>query len=651
MLRLRNSLATKITGILLVFFLVALTAIGLTLFISWQLEGAAAAINDAGSLRMRAYRVDHLLARGPAATSNDPVAFTASLKSELDDFERVLGELRRGDPHRPLFIPRDNGIPADLDEMAEFWSLRIRPVLAELIAAPDPVRRRAGLPEFDRTVKSFVAGINEVVLKMERSYARNTDILRASQVSLIALAIIGTLVLIRFFFVLVIQPVCELQDGMKRMEQEDFNARVPVLASDEFGELSEGFNRMAVHLQGLYATLEERVAAKTRSLEEKNRELEILYDIGAFLREPNDVDSLCRGFLQRVEGTFGAGASSARLLDSGSENLCLTVHNGLDRDFIEREAVLQCGECLCGEAVRRGASLVCELSAPDPALTLWICRRAGFQVITATAITANKQTLGIYNLYFVDARPLSDSDRLLLETLGQQLGIAIENQRLQASGRELAVSEERNLLARELHDSIAQGLAFMNLQVQMLEGALDRNDAGEARDTLAMLRQGVQESYDDVRELLVHFRTRVQKQDLGLAITATLRRLAEQTGIATDLDVLGDAAPLDAEAETQVLYIVQEALSNVRKHANARSVKVVIRRGIDGLSVVVRDDGVGFDETDRSTAAQEAHIGLEIMRERTLRIGGRFSIRSARGKGTEIRVELSRTKKENLIDA
>ena len=130
---------------------------------------------------------------------------------------------------------------------------------------------------------------------------------------------------------------------------------------------------------------------------------------------------------------------------------------------------------------------------------------------TATAITAGKQTLGIYNLYFTDMRPLSDSDQLLLETLGQQLGIAIENQRLQASGRELAVSEERNLLARELHDSIAQGLAFMNLQVQMLEDALNRNEPREARDTLAMLRQGVQESYDDVRELLVHFRTRVEK--------------------------------------------------------------------------------------------------------------------------------------------
>ena len=642
MLRPGHSLATKITGILLVFFLVALTAIGLTLVMSWQLEGAAAAINDAGSLRMRAYRINHLL----ASRESDAEKFSATLQRELEEFDGILDELRRGNPQRPLFIPRDSDIPADLDQKAAFWSERVRPVLHDIVLNPEPERLRQDPPDFDATISDFVAGINDVVLKMERSYARNTDILRASQVSLIALAVIGTLVLIRFFFVLVIRPVAELQNGMKRMEEEDFNARVPILANDEFGQLSEGFNRMAVHLQGLYATLEERVVAKTRSLAEKNRELEILYDIGAFLREPNDVDGLCRGFLQRVQTTFGARASSARLLDTGSRNLCLTVHNGLDQEFVDREAVLDCSECVCGEAVRHGTSLVYEVANPSPSMTLAACRRAGFRLVSATAITANRQTLGIYNLYFVDDGPLSASDRHLLETLGQQLGIAIENQRLHASGRELAVSEERNLLARELHDSIAQGLAFLNLQMQMLTGALDRGDDGEAREILGMLRQGVQESYDDVRELLVHFRTRVDKQDLAAAIAAALRRLAEQTGVATDLQFEGGGAALEAEAETQALYIVQEALSNVRKHANAHSVKVLLRRGVDGLAVTVRDDGVGFDETDRTAAARDAHIGLQIMRERALRIGGQFAVHSARGAGTEIHLELPRTAKE-----
>lgn len=282
-------------------------------------------------------------------------------------------------------------------------------------------------------------------------------------------------------------------------------------------------------------------------------------------------------------------------------------------------------------------------SPPD----LGACRRAGFKLVSATPIGANQQTLGIYNLYFREARLLGDSDRQLLETLGQQLGIAIENQRLHASDRELAVSEERNLLARELHDSIAQGLAFMNLQVQMLDDALRHSDLRQAQSTLAMLRQGVQESYDDVRELLVHFRTRVAKQDLGGAIGAALRRLADQSGIATELELEGGGAPLDAEVETQALYILQEALSNVRKHAQAKSVHVALRRGVHGLTLVVRDDGVGFDEGARTARETENHIGLQVMRERALRIGGKFLLSSTPGRGTEVRLELPRINQES----
>lgn len=638
-----SGLSTKITAMLLGFFLVALAAITLTLFVSWHLEGAAAAINDAGSLRMRVYRLAHFLAR----VQPDPQAaqgFDADLRDRIVDFQRVLDGLRVGDPARPLVVPRGDDIPAALEEMSAEWQQQVRPLLERIGAEAAPERRYQLRLEFDVLAPQFVSAINELVLRMEHNYARNTNILRSSQVILIVLAVIGTILMLRFFFVMVIRPLHELHEGVKRMSEEDFDARVPVLSNDEFGELSAGFNRMAAHLQGVYDTLEERVASKTRSLEKKNRELEILYEVVAFLREPADVDTLCKGFLERVQKTMGAVASSARLLDLDSRNLCMIVHDGLGEEFLDREEVLACGECVCGEVAQEGVrSLTLDVFASNLGVTRDTCMRAGFRTVSATSITANKRTLGVFNLFYDHSLPISDEDRQLLETLGQQLGIAIENQRLHARERELAVSEERNLLARELHDSIAQGLAFLNLQVQMLERALAEHRDKDVSATVEMLRRGIQESYEDVRELLVHFRTRVEKQDLDAAIAAALRRLAEQTGVATDLDVQGDGAPLDPEAETQVLYIVQEALSNVRKHAGAKTVSVSLRRGRDGLSAIVRDDGVGFVDDD--SIDKEAHIGLHIMRERALRIGGQFAVRSSPGRGTEIRLQLPRSTK------
>ncbi len=640
-----QKLSTKIIGILVAFFVVALTAIVLTLSISWKLEGSAAAINDTGALRIRTYRIAHQLARADTEM-RDPAAFSALLREELEGIEGILRSLAEGDPRRPLFIPQDRGIPEDVLRFTDFWASRIRPILFVLITDPNPGILRRTMRDMDRNVRTFVDSVNATVFKMEQSHVRKLNILRASQTLLIVLALIGTAILIRFFFSLVVRPVNELSKGMRRMEQEDFTARVPILTRDEFGELSEGFNKMAAHLQDLYANLEERVADKTRSLTTKNRELEILYAASGFLHEPNDIDSLCRGFLEHVQNTLGAAASSVRLLDPESENLYITVSEGLNERFLDHEAVLSCGSCLCAEAARRNVTILVDVDRPNAPMQLNTCRAAGFRAVSVATITANKRPIGVFNLYFTDPRRLDESDEQLLGTLGQQLGTAIESLRLQARARELAVFEERNLIARELHDSIAQGLAFLNLQVQLLEQALKSGDTAEMEGILAMIRRGVQESYDDVRELMVHFRARVDEQDLDSAIEAALGRLAQQTGIATHFDVQGDGAPLEPETETQMLYIVLEALSNIRKHAQARSVTVRLRRSMDGLSVSVRDDGIGFDEIDASPDEQQIHIGLEIMRERAMRIGGRFAVRSSRGRGSELRLEVPRTHEE-----
>lgn len=642
---LNRNLARKILGILVCFFLVALCAISVTLFVSWQLKGASAAINDAGSLRMRTHLIGYHVARN-IENIDAPQQFAETLASYIHDFEVTLNTLINGDRKRPLFIPSDRGIPEGFSALRDQWNNGLRPELNALVANPEHQRLHQTFAYFEASAPSFVTQINNLVAEMEISFEHNTNVLQASQIMLVLLAVIGTLALIRFFEGQVIGPVEALGKGMSRMQAEDFGVRVSIGSTDEFGRVGEGFNRTAAHLQDLYSTLEERVSSKTRSLTAKNRELEILYSITGFLHEPTDIDSLCKGFLKRVQDSLGADASAIRLFDSQSENLCMTYYEGLSDEFVLREALLKCSQCLCGEAAEKRVSFIYKIDNKQTPVTMDACQRAGFATIGAAPITVAKRPIGMFNLFFRSKESLDASDRMMLATLGEQLGAAIDNLRLQARERELAVSEERNLLARELHDSIAQGLAFTNLQVQMLESAIKRQDMAVLEKTAKMIRQGVQESYDDLRELMVHFRARIGHLDLDTAIAAALKRLTDQTGLVSNFDASGGGAPLDPETETQLLYIVQETLSNIRKHAKAQRITVNLQRNPEGLNVIIRDDGIGFEAVDRSSDGPKGHMGLEIMRERAMRIGAQVTVLSRPGKGTEVRLNLPRQIKE-----
>ncbi len=637
---LSGKLFRKIVWMLLVFFLVAMSAIAMTLYLSWQLEGVAAAINDAGSQRMRTYRMAHLMSSG-LENRLEAAAFASRLQAEFERFEQVLGNLRQGDPARPMAPPRDADVEQKLLGVENSWRETVRPLVVEFLAAL-PERRAAVLDRFDSELEGFVADINDLVLAMEHSYAANTNLLRSVQAALVFLAVLGTAFLTWFFMVQVIRPVSELHAGIRRMGSNDLGVRVPVKTDDEFGDLAQGFNQMAEHLQDVYGTLEERVADKTRSLGERNQELGVLYEITAFLSEPAPIEALCQGFVSRIRAALGADAGAVRLYAADTEKLYLMTHEGLSGEFVAREAEMRCGDCLCGDVIETGMPVAFDTVNPPQGMKLRTCIREGFATATAFNVQYDRQRIGVFNLYFRQPRPVSAQEINLLETLGQHLGVAIENQRLRSREKELAVSEERNLLAQELHDSIAQGLAFLNIQVQLLQDSLRKGRSEEAMQTAGQLREGVQESYDHVRELLVHFRTRVHQSDLDSAIVEALEKFEGQTGITTNFERHGNGVPLDPDKEIQIMHIVQESLSNIRKHACAGRVGVTVRRSRDGLEVEVADDGGGFDPVNEPKVRSDHHVGLQIMRERAQRIGGECRITSEPGKGALVRLVLPR---------
>lgn len=619
-----QKLSTKIIGILMAFLLTAFLAIGMTLLISWKLEGGAAAINDAGSLRMRSFGIGLLLKRNVAGQLPTDV-----LALEMAGFNEVLAGLRRGDPLRPLAPPRDNQVAGQLQVVEARWNERLL-LLLETIRRGTPDEQAPAMARYDREVEPFVDEINRLVSAMERNYAFNTNLLRTLQVGLIVLAVIGTLILIRFFFVQVIRPVDQLHSGIKRMLAADFSVRLPLESRDEFGALADGFNQMVQHLQNLYSTLEERVDSKTRSLAQRNEELGVLYETTAFLNERERLDELCSGFIQRVMTAMRADGCVIRLqgVDGGIQ---MIASEGVSQRFVSKENALRCGECLCGGVVLHGRSIQVSTEAPPPEMTSKLCIQEGFRSASAFAIEHQRQTLGLFNLYFRDERVFTDQEMALLETLGKHLGVAVENVRLRAREREAAVYEERNLLAQELHDSIAQGLAFLNIQTQLLQDSLKKLAIDEAGQVAEQIRQGVQESYDDVRELLVHFRTRVSHADIDTAIVMVLERFELQSGVKADFEHTGSLMRIAEDEGIQVLHIVQEALANVRKHAQARHVRLAIDHDRTQIRIRIEDDGIGFDPAQ---ALPDKHIGLRIMKERAARIGGQLNVTSAPGRGT-----------------
>jgi two-component system nitrate/nitrite sensor histidine kinase NarX len=198
-------------------------------------------------------------------------------------------------------------------------------------------------------------------------------------------------------------------------------------------------------------------------------------------------------------------------------------------------------------------------------------RAAGFRRSISLPIRLKDRLMGEVDLFYHAEFEPQEAERSLFEALAAHLAAAMENLRLNALEKDsLPSSQEREMLARELHDSIAQSLAFLKIQVQLMRRAMDANTPGRMRDVLVEIDLGVQECYADVRELLLNFRTRASDEDIAPALQTTLRKFEHRSGMKAALRMEGHGLPLAPDVQTQVLHVVQEALSNVRKHSGAR---------------------------------------------------------------------------------
>ena len=617
-MRRRRTLSSKLSAIGGALLLMALASIGLTLWVTWQLEGGAAAVNEAGRLRMQTWQLALTLGHGDARRVDEL----------LVRFDSGIELLRRGDPSRPLFVPKDAQSQARFADVAHDWQ-GLRQAWS-VVPRPGPAQAAAQAERFVGRVDAFVSAI-------EGQLSLLTAVLNAFQFVMMALALGSAVTLLYAAYLFVFNPLARLQAGLARVGEGDLAARVEVASDDEFGEVAAGFNRMAQTLQGLYQNLEQKVQDKTRDLETQRARLAALYEAADFVGRADDLDKLASGFARLVRRVAAADASAVRWSDESNQRYLMLASDCLPQNMVDEERCLPTGDCLCGQPAAQATTKVIPILDGRGNALLGNCQRAGYQSVVSIPVRQHERLVGEVNLFYRHAVTLSAPERTLLETLSSHLAGAIESLRVEALERESAVAEERGLLARELHDSIAQSLAFLKIQVGLLRQALKRQDTAQTGAVLDELDAGVQESLADVRELLVHFRTRTSAEDIRPALTTTLRKFEHQTGLATHLTVQGDGMPLPPDVQVQVLHVVQEALSNVRKHAGASTVWVEVEQG-PGWRVEIRDDGCGMDLA--ASAPDEGHVGLGIMRERAQRIGATVELSSVPGAGTCVSLSL-----------
>ena len=595
------------------FLLLALLSIALTLWVSWQLDGGVAAVNEGGRMRMQAYRIALAVGTGEDAT----------LPQQVAEFERSLEILRHGDLERPLFVPWDDAVRTRFAVVERDW-VQFRKEWASV--RPESVAGLRG------DAAAFVVDIDALVADIERHMSRWTALLHLLQMAMMVFAVVGAAVLLYMGYLFVLEPVGHLKRATERIQHGDFSARVERFTSDEFGTLAEGFNGMAEHLQSMYRDLEAKVAEKTSQLEEKRERLEALYDVTALVATATTLKDLASGFAQRVGRVVHADGVAVRVSDESNARFLMLAAEGLPPSMADGEQCLRAGDCYCGTLAAPYIARVIPIRTMRPT-GLGNCASAGFETLVSIPIRLHERVMGEVDLFFHAQIRLSEAEGSLLEALTAHLASAMENLRLNALEKEAAVSQERTFIARELHDSIAQSLAFLKIQVQLMRDARDSGDETRVERVLSEIDAGVRESYGDVRELLVHFRTRTNSEDIEPALLTTLRKFEHQTGFKAQMQVHGHGIPLSPDLQIHVLHIVQEALSNIRKHAHATRVWLDVAQQPQ-WRIEVRDDGVGF--ATEYAAGDETHVGLRIMAERAERIGATLEILSRPGRGTSV---------------
>jgi two-component system NarL family sensor kinase len=378
--------------------------------------------------------------------------------------------------------------------------------------------------------------------------------------------------------------------------------------------------------------------AGPHELQRRNRELAILKLIAEALNREVDVDRALHAALSQVVELFDLRTGWIWLLREDNGQPYLAAAQNLPPALADNPRRME-GACYCLDTFRAGdLNGAANVNIITCTRLRWLMDGTdGLRSHASVPLYAHGKQLGVLNVVSSDWRELSADDLRLLYTVGDLVAIAIERARLFAASTQIGALEERNRLAREIHDTLVQGLTAIIMQLETADALLDaaQNDRGQeaVRQALALTRSNLDEARRSVLDLRA---APLEGRSLDKALAALVHEWQAKSNLAIDYEVTG-SQPLAARLEAGLYRIAQEALTNVVRHAQATRVKVKLITAPQAVQLIVEDNGVGLD----STRVPDDRHGLIGMQERARLLGGTFKVRSRLKRGTQIQVTIS----------
>ncbi len=453
---------------------------------------------------------------------------------------------------------------------------------------------------------------------------------------------------------MVIARLGQLVTAIKRVDEGDLDVQVADKGRDEIGELSRVIDQMIVGLQGK-DELERELREQTRDLQAHARRLAILNSLADTLSQSLDLHETLDSALDRILELMNLRASWVVLTHAPDQPAELTAVRGLPEEMVSSHIDCMWHHCICADVMQVGQVKVLEDISANTCPTSKYLQDQGLSFRACVPLEARDRVLGVMSLLgdSTSAKLVLEEDTLdTLLAIGHQLGIAIENaslyQELQHEEtlrrhlleRLMAVQEqERKRIALELHDQTGQPLTSLIITLGLLAKATSLE---ESKAHIQDLRSLASRILQDVHDLALELRPSVL-DDLGLlpALRHLHKEYEDQFRLPVDLQVLGlDGERLPPEVETALYRIVQEALTNVARHADASSVSVLLEKRSTSVRLIVEDDGCGFDITSKMGIDFPDRLGLYGMRERASLLGGTLTIESSSEMGTAIYVQI-----------